>query len=253
MGDLDLLLERRVELVEEKEALEEEKESRLRFGLTLEQDDLDWLEASHNQEEDLTDQIEQMEKELEDMKRTCIAQGLVDEDGEPTSFQNRELVTFKGEVDPQDHKSEYVKYPLLLPPPGRKIQNEEFEPRPDNASDPKTIRINVNEWMLHRLRSSPLDVNLLARTFEGKHGQITDNWQIAVLSLWYRDGTLEIEAEGQPYPSSVTTISLSNHSEQSQKHRDGEDALNGNDSFPVLPFTSNHLHVVLARRKLRSL
>jgi hypothetical protein len=214
MGDLDLLLERRVELVEEKEALEEKKESRLRFGLTLDPDDLDWLETSQSVEEDLIEKIKQMEKELEDMKRTCIDQGLVDEDGEPTSFQNRELVSFKGEVDPQDHKSEYVKYPLLLPPPGRKIQElEGYEPRPDNASDPITIRINVNEWMLHRLRSSPLDVNLLARTFEGKHGQIIDDWQIAVLSLWYRDGTVESEAGFAVYPSSVTAISpLSNHS-----------------------------------------
>jgi hypothetical protein len=245
MGDLELLVERRVDFVEEKEALEEERESRLRFGLTLDPDDQDWLEASQGTEEELTEKIRQMEKELEDMKRTCIAQGLVGEDGEPTSFQSQELVSFKGEedVDPQDHKSEYVKYPILLPPPGRKLQEiGGYEPRPDEDSDPTT---NINKWMLDQLRTSPMDVNLLARTYEGKHGRIIDDWQVAVLSYWYRDGTVEGATISAVYTSSATAISaFSNHSKLSQKHADED------DSFQVLLFTPQQLDTLLARQKL---
>jgi hypothetical protein len=246
MGDLDLLVERRVELVEEREALEEERVSRLRFGLMLDPSDQDWLEASQGTEEELAEKITQMEKELEDMKQACIAKGLVDEDGEPTSFQGLELESFKGEkdVDPQDHKSEYVKYPILLPPPGRKLQEiERYEPRPDEESDP--ITRNINKWILDQLRTSPMDVNLLVRTYEGKHGQIIDDWQLAVLSYWYRDGTLESATISAVYTSSATAISaLSNHSKLSQTPPDED------DSVRVLVFTPQQFDTLLARQKL---
>jgi hypothetical protein len=42
--------------------------------------------------------------------------------------------------------------------------------------------------MLDKLRSSPLDVNLLARTFESVAGKTRDEWQLDVLKLWYKDG-----------------------------------------------------------------
>ena len=212
LGDLDLLQERHAELLEEREILEEEKTYRLSFGRTLDPDDQNWLETSHSAENELLQRIRHMEKHVEEMKIVCLSIGLVDEDGEPTSFQTQEQVSFNGEkdVDPREHKSEYVKYPLLLPQPGKKYEGrDDFVPSPDQELDITTSRING--WILDQLRTSPLEVNLLARTFEGKVGDINDGWQVAVLSLWYKDGTIKTAAARRfsVYTSSMTAPSLS--------------------------------------------
>jgi hypothetical protein len=49
----------------------------------------------------------------------------------------------------------------------------------------------INEWILHRLRESALDVNLLVRIYQGSSGDITDWWQFAVLQLWFHDATMQ--------------------------------------------------------------
>ena len=208
LGDLDLHRERLDEIVDEKVQLEEERDSRLRFGLMLDPDDQTWLDNSHKELHELSEKIRLLEKELEDMKQDCISKGLVDEYGEPTSFQWQEQGSFNGEEDmnPQDEKSEYVKYPALLPHPGI-LKHEDcgnYEPKPDERSDTTTTRIN--KWMLEKLRCSPLDVNLLARTFEGVSGQthIYEGWQFAVLDFWYRDGTLKTRAGFHVYPSTMS-------------------------------------------------
>ena len=190
LGDLDLLQERLDEHLDEKESLELEKASRLRFGYALDPDDQDWLDTSHTVEDELIEKIKLLQKDLESSKQECFANGLVDEDGEPTNFERREQFTFRGEVDAQNQNSEYVKYPLLLLR-RRGVKHEEaveFEPRPDEKSDTTSSRIN--EWMLEKLRMSVLDVNLLARTFEAWVGGINDEWQLSVLKLWYKDGTI---------------------------------------------------------------
>jgi hypothetical protein len=226
MGDLDLTQERLDDLLDEKRGLEEERDKRLRFGLTLDPEDQQWLENAQSAQEDLSEKIRILEKDLEVMKQDCFSRGLVDEDGEPTEFLSQEQRSFDGEEDinPRDQISEYVKYPLLLPIPGMKPRYEIFsEPRPDEMSE-RTIlssavytqkHINletwnsssrINEWLLERLRISALDVNLLARTFQDTSGVITERWQRAVLRLWFRDGTNR-NADGRlrVYTDSMTT------------------------------------------------
>jgi hypothetical protein len=221
LGDLDLLQERLYELMDEKESLEVERDSRLRYGLALDPEDQVWLENSQNAEDELAEKIRLLEQDLESKKQECMSRGLVDEEGEPTSFQRQEQVSFDGEedVDPKNQKSEYVKYPLLLPRPGMKHEElVDYEPKPDEASD--TTASRINEWMLDKLRMSALDVSLLARTFEGWFGQINDSWQIAVLQLWYRDGTIETTGRYRVYTSSMTTQAppISHPSDPAPKH-----------------------------------
>ncbi|KAE9367994.1 hypothetical protein N431DRAFT_429255 [Stipitochalara longipes BDJ] len=205
MGDLDLLQERLDDLLDEKRLLEEEQKKRLKFGLVLDGEDQQWLDHAHSQEEALLAQIRILEKDLDVMKQDCLARGLVDEDGEPVEFQIQEQRTFDNEedLDPFGQKSEYVKYPLLLPTPGAKSRREmHYEHRPDEKSDTNTDPNKVtssdryhriNEWLLAHLRGSALDVNLLARTFQNCYGVIDTphRWQIAVLRLWFRDATVK--------------------------------------------------------------
>jgi hypothetical protein len=236
MGDLDLLKERFDDLLDEKRGLEEQRERRRQLGLTLDPEDQQWLENAQSAKDDLSEKIRMLQKDLEVMKLDCLSRGLVDEDGEPTDFPIREQHSFDDEEDmnPRDQKSEYVKYPLLLPYPGVKPTREfHYEPRPDEKSErtiisPAAIHTHkqtisatlmllssletwnsssrINEWLLHRLRMSALDVNLLARTFQDISGVITDRWQIAVLRLWYRDATMrDADGEVRIYTDSMTT------------------------------------------------
>lgn len=205
-GDLDLLYERLDDLVDEKQSLEAEKQSRLRFGLTLDPDDQKWLDGSAHEYDALMGAIKGLEREVEDMKQECLSRGLVDEDGEPTTFRDQEEGSFKGEdeMHPGSQTSEYVKYPLLIPHPGvDQDQLDNYDPKPDDKSDITTTRIN--EWMLKRLRTSPLDVNLLASTFEGSIGKTDDAWQFSVLSFWFNDGTVKGSGEFPVHTGSLTT------------------------------------------------
>jgi hypothetical protein len=124
--------------------------------------------------------------------------GLVDEDGEPSTFQHREQYYFSGDVNPEGQISDFVKYPLLLLPARMTDEHVvDFEPKSNERSD---ITMNrINEWMLGKLFSSPLEVNLLARTFEGTVGKMTqDDWQLSVLKFWHQDGMV---TAANPAPS----------------------------------------------------
>jgi hypothetical protein len=86
MGDLDLFHERLQELMEEKESLEAERESRYRFGLELAPDDLVWLEGSQTLIDELSQKIRLVEQDVESKKQECMFKGLVGEDGEPSGL-----------------------------------------------------------------------------------------------------------------------------------------------------------------------
>lgn len=128
-------------------------------------------------------------------------------------------------MNSHNRESEYVKYPLLLPyhPRKKDEDNEKFEPRPDMESDTATSRIN--EWILDKLRISPLDVNLLASTFESIYGRISKDWQLHVLKVWYEDDTTRIIPSTSPASqhSSMSTRhpEASHSSELSQEHMRG--------------------------------
>ena len=124
----------------------------------------------------------------------------MDEDGEPSTFQHREQYYFSGDVNPEGQISDFLKHPLLLLLPDEKMTPEHvvgFEPKSNERSD---ITMNrINEWMLGKLFSSPLEVNLLARTFEGTVGKKTqDDWQLSVLKFWHQDGMV---TAANPAPS----------------------------------------------------
>lgn len=225
LGDLDLLQERLEDLLDEKRILEQERERRRHLGMTLLYEDQQWLENIHGAEDGLYEKIRILKTDLEVMKQDCLSQGLVDEDGEPVDFQIckqrsfddepvafhiREQRSFDGEEDLNslDQKSEYVKYPLLLPLPNVKFP---YKPEITNqsersnrtimqasSSEPYDTTGRINEWLLWRLRLSALDVNLLARTFQAL--SVTNNtphrWQNSVLRVWFRDATVKNRDDG---------------------------------------------------------
>ena len=200
MGDVDILQERLAEHVEEKDYLENEKESRQRVGLHLAKDDQEWLRSYRITEAELLQEIKEAKAEAEKLKKQCLDGGLVDEHGEPTSIETWERRNFHEEdMDAGSETSEFMKFPALIPRP----VNSEILPQSSEFFDNTDDRINY--WLLAHLRSSPLDVNLLARTYESQYGPLTKDWQEHVLTLWYKDGTRKGVHEYRLYSSSAQT------------------------------------------------
>jgi len=193
-GDLDLLHERRDNILDEKRSLEEEKESRSRFGMALNEDDQAWLNGSRAEHDSLARDIDFLEKELVQLKLQCISQGLVDEDGEPKRFEVLAEASFHSEkgldVGAGAQTSEYVKHPILLSlRPGRDSQDfKKYEPKPDPMLDLPTT--TINDWMLKSLRKSPLEVSILARIYESGGKEADTQWELAVLRVWFEDTRL---------------------------------------------------------------
>jgi hypothetical protein len=191
LGDIDIFRERHERHLEEKEALERERETRQRVKLTLTPEDEAWLEQSDELENEILKDLHGARAEAEQLRKKCQAAGLLDENGEPKDFQTQEQEAFAGDVDAKGQKSEYVKFPTLLPQPGTsdtkfKASAPKPEEQSENAGD------HINQWLLHSLRSSPLDVNLLARTFEAEVGDFeAQKWQLDVRHHWYRDGSIK--------------------------------------------------------------
>ncbi|CZR53410.1 uncharacterized protein PAC_03288 [Phialocephala subalpina] len=194
LGDLNNLNERLDWHEDEKANLEDEKETRMRVGLRLPAEGQKWLDNYSTLENDLIQQIEKANDEAEALRKQCFAEGLVDEDGEPTDFETRERLTFINDkrLDAGNSKSEFVNFPMILPQPSGK-QEEFHDPMlsPEKATvDP---RDRINGWLLHQLRMSALEVNRLAITYESKYGGIAEGetWEFNVLEWWYKDGAKE--------------------------------------------------------------
>jgi hypothetical protein len=69
----------------------------------------------------------------------------------------------------------------------------------------KSAGDNIDQWLLHQLRSSPLDVNFLARTFEDFGDIGGEKWQFDVLAFWYKDGARNGESHYRVYSSGIST------------------------------------------------
>jgi hypothetical protein len=188
IGDVSILQERIDWHEEERYTLEQEKATRERVGLLLAERDQEWLDSYSTTISLLLKELEEAKEEAKQLRESCYAQGLVDEDGNPTDLETQERQKFIDDVDAGSETSEYVKFPLLIPNPA--TQRIEFN---DSCLDPTEDKVEdaddrVNQWLLRQLRSSALDVNLLARTYESRYGTINgEKWQHDVIALWYKD------------------------------------------------------------------
>ncbi|KAG4435142.1 hypothetical protein IFR05_009374 [Cadophora sp. M221] len=208
LGDVDLLRERLDELLEERYMLEEEREKRARVKMKLSDENEEWLANYSHVESGLIEEYENATKEMEKLKKECIGKGLVDATGEPLSLEHLERRTFAGDLDGDAGResSEYVKFPKLIPQPGNKVTNTLPESLL-NVNEPAFISsVRVNRWILDQLRTSPMEVGLLARTFESRYGPINESekWQSDVLQLWYRDGAQDGWLAGRASSVAIT-------------------------------------------------
>ena len=192
-GDLDMVLERLAETLDERDNLEDQRAVRATVGLVLGEDEQEWLDGSEAEIKNLENQVDKLEIEVKALQESCFAKGLVDADGEPVELSAHEQTSFVSEEDlaAGSEVSEYTRYPTLLPQPLARHDEDEYGEV--NVHDFKpTTGTRISEWLLNRLRDSALEVNLLARTYdmEAKGKESPAFWQVAVLKLWYKDDTV---------------------------------------------------------------
>lgn len=203
LGDTYLLYEELSDLTDEKNRLEAEANARLRISWSLSSGEQAFLDNFVATKAQIEQKISSLETELEGRRQDCRSRGLIDENDEPTSLISQEKGHFSDEEGLRTGNtiSEYVKFPVLLPRPGGKL---EVDVDIDSLLlEPDEVKHNrVNQWLLDNLRSSPLEVRLLASTFEDLRGEPTERWQFYVLSVWYKDGTKTSSAAIQAYSSS---------------------------------------------------
>jgi hypothetical protein len=222
LGDLYLLNEQYNDLLDERQYLEEEGARRKNVNLPLNASDQAFIENFEVQEKELARRLDFVENEVEAMRKDCLARGLIDEFDEPTTLTSQEKTHFKAEkgLYPENNLSEYAKFPVLLPRPGSgqevEVDMESLVPLKDDQPRPQK---RVNEWLLEQLRTSPLDVRLLASMFEDfGGGKTNDPWQFYVLSVWFRDDTFPSNADLEAYSSSLTTHAPSRSTHSSIYH-----------------------------------
>ncbi|PQE19794.1 hypothetical protein CJF32_00008759 [Rutstroemia sp. NJR-2017a WRK4] len=212
LGDLDIIKERLNDLLGEKTALEAEKETRKKFNINLDLEDQAWLDDSERMGHKIYEQLQRTDTEYQDLRSQCVAEGLVDENGDPSAFQELEKAQFRDEKNLKinGQTSEYVKFPLLIPlHPANDYGGDDSEYNSDHGQAPSTSSRRVNEWILRKLRSLrsfPLDVQLLAEL--QKHIHDDDHaWQRHVLSAWFKDETnrTRVGSREPSYESSVTS------------------------------------------------
>jgi hypothetical protein len=222
IGDVSILQERIDWHEEERYTLEQEKATRERVGLLLAERDQEWLDSYSTTISLLLKELEEAKEEAKQLRESCYAQGLVDEDGNPTDFETQERQKFIDDVDAGSETSEYVKFPLLIRNPATqriKFNDSGLNPTEDKVEDSDD---RIDHWLLHQLQFSALGVNLLARTYESRYGAINGKWQHDVIEVWFKDRSKNKDALRQ-IPSSVLAVEAPREDFISYDSSDGEE------------------------------
>ncbi|KAF4637805.1 hypothetical protein G7Y89_g281 [Cudoniella acicularis] len=205
LGDLDLAIESYHNTKQELEILLQEQETRSRLGIELNEDQRFSLEDLPLRETALQEEITELETEIDQLRSRCLEEGIdIDESSDWTSSADARGAPINGDSgstknlnipDIRRPPSEYSHsmFPLLFPESddGKAHLKDlitEFDE--GNKND------RINRWLLYTLRTSPLEVDLLALVFL-QLANILDfrqwctdlhQWQLHVLSLWEKDG-----------------------------------------------------------------
>jgi hypothetical protein len=207
LGDADLCREALSDLMFEHENLLHAQEKMGRVGRDLLPDDQMTLENFPVAEAKLRDELGRIEADVEHLRLQCIREGLFSEEQNEDEEGGEEIDLSQfstGLVDAE--QAEYNKYRLLLEKP------EEREE--ENKS--KVLLTDFNEgdvgdritcWLLHKLRLSGLEVELLARVAdELGRSKDREKWQEEVLEFWFFDSAnlpasaYKVEPTFTPFP-----------------------------------------------------
>jgi hypothetical protein len=187
VGDIEILQERLRRDDETKTELEYRKDLMKIVNLELLASDEAWLDNYQRRRDTLLEELKDAEREAEKLKQACLDNGL------PLDFDD-----WENNVNVRQGTSNYVKFPLLVPNNyeepidfgKRKFNFQGFHPDPGEvlSSWRGGTEDRVNQWLLHQLRSSPLDSHLLTGILIQESGSGHDGkveLTPKVLELWF--------------------------------------------------------------------
>jgi hypothetical protein len=194
LGDADLCREAIAELMMEQDSLLQTQEVRRRVGLELSPDDQVTLQNFPAAEAKLLSELTRTEADVEYLRLECAKEGLFGEnemengDGGEDEAEVEEIDLLRpsiGSVEPI--KPKYDKYSILLGKPEvKEDENKSKVLLTDFKQGDVGDRITC--WLLHKLRSSGMEVELLARLADGvDRSGVTEKWQEEVLEFWFFD------------------------------------------------------------------
>ncbi len=182
LGDANLLREECSYLSAEHESLLEALEVRQRHGTKLQAEDETTLARFYAKKAKLSEELRQVDADVSRLRQECIQMGLLPgEEGDEIDI----LPASDGSIGPE--KSQYSIYPQLLDQPDRDEDEQSSkqllsEFRSGDTGD------RITRWLLHKLRSSCSEVELLARFAAGLDRPVdTQKWQEEVLYFWFMD------------------------------------------------------------------
>jgi len=210
LGDLDLAKERYHNIMLQRDKLLSIQMSRLHLGIELKAHEKVFLEEFPMQEAALRGEIAEIEEDVERLKAECLAEGVdidVSESNEASdavifkedsSNNDRDSVQDSGNLQELQNiqtlktESSYSMFSLLLP---RSMKGKATLDILITQFDESNKGDRLNRWMLHKLRLSPLDADLLGRillsflsliTFRQRRSYLL-HFQYDLLSLWGKD------------------------------------------------------------------
>lgn len=192
LGDVDISRERLDWHLDEKDNLDEEKARRERVGLKLADSDQAWLDEFEAVRLEIQTQLDIELKEAEELQHKAFSMGLLDPDGEPVSFEEQERRNFDSDFEKVEAASGYVEFSTLLPPPSGLQIGLLNSPLPEHSiqgEESISPRLRVDQWLLHQLRMSTVQIRLLAEEFKAEAHGIAEpqQWQDDVLGRWFSD------------------------------------------------------------------
>jgi len=188
LADADHCHEALTDLMIDHENLLYAQEVRRRVGRELLPEDQLTLENFPAAEAKLRDELRRIKADVEHLRLECVREGLFGENEHEEEGDGEEIDLSQfsiGLLDPE--QAEYNKYPLLLEKPEEK----------EDENKSKVLLTDFNEgdvgdritcWLLHKLRSSGLEAELLASFTDGlDRSTDTEKWQEKVLQFWFFD------------------------------------------------------------------
>jgi hypothetical protein len=196
LGDADLCREEISDVVIEHEHLLGAKQTRQGLGIDLQAEDQRTLSSFPAEEARLSEELRRIEEDVERLRLECIREGILDAsegkgegvgEGQVKDELDDEtdiLEPLQGTVDPEE--AEYNKYSVLRQKP-EEIEDEKKSKILLTGFKTGDTGDRITCWLLHKLRLSCLEVELLARFSEGQGPVDTEKWQEEVLEFWFVD------------------------------------------------------------------
>ena len=190
LGDADLCYEEHSDLVMEHKHLLELQEANKKAGKELLVEDQVTLASFPTEEAKILERLKEIEADVKCLRQACVRKGILCEsDGEIE-------VEVEGDgtdiLDPSNEsvdleQATHNKYPRLLEQLGE-VEDEEMSKSLLSGFIQGDTSDRINRWLLHKLQSSRLEVELLARFSEGLRPTAdTKQWLEEVHKFWFVD------------------------------------------------------------------